>query len=181
MKRIIIVLFVLLLLCGCQKQKQEEIVSEDEEETYLVSLPDKPSESDEIFLVRNGDLLHKELWDDFLKDYEEGNDCEIVYGAYTIEGDVIYYSLTFKDGTFELVSDNHRDQFGVPSFEHLNGKYLSYFEWVSKEEYSDGIHDANNYLAVLDDVAYKSQEEIYDQLKKDNTFIWLWAFQGKAK
>ena len=184
MNRIVSVIFVLLLvLCGCRKEEETSELPEarNAAESYLLSLPDKPSSDDLYFLVTNGGLVNEDLWEDFVDKCEQEKEAEITFGQYTIEGDLIYTLLSYDGDHFQATVDNSRDQFGKPQFFEYEGKHLNYFVWTTMEEYSDGVHPALNHVACLSDEVFDDAEELVSRLREgDPDVVLLWTDQTRA-
>ena len=182
-------LIVLFLLCGCTQAAEEEAEPEEEGtvESYLLSLPEKPSEEDGIFVCANDGLHYEEIWDEFLEKTENEEVCEVTVGRYTIEGDVIYELLVHDGERFILYTDNSRDQFGKSEGIGSESRSFLYdMAYVTNEKSGDQIRSYMNRFAFLSDEDLKDEEEVMAFLDehregKDDDMVTVWTIQYLMK
>lgn len=67
-------------------------------------------------------------WDEFLRNTEAGQKDSIVLVQFTVEGDPIYYYLSFEGDSYYLVTDNSRDAYKAADSDDYNETSLPYLK-----------------------------------------------------
>ena len=67
---------------------------------------------DFVVLGNDNQLLREELWEAFLDAAARGEDAQVTVVRATIEGDPIYYRLTYRDNRYNLFADYNHDRWG---------------------------------------------------------------------
>lgn len=140
MKRLLIMLVAsLFLLVSCTDKKRdpqpERLPSAEKTiEESLNSLPDHPTEEDDILICSLDGMINMQLWDTFRSSVDRNEPAQIVIANYTVEGDIIYTLVSYDGRIFHAYVDNSRDRFGVPDF--FSSDYARIYErtWTQKED-----------------------------------------------
>ncbi|MBQ1482503.1 MAG: DUF4362 domain-containing protein [Erysipelotrichaceae bacterium] len=173
MKKIIILFILLMSLSGCSKEELIEIVqdkipsSQEGYEELFSSLPDDPQTREDIFVITNGGLLHKEVWDSFYDHVSNGQNDQILIARYTIEGDVIYELLICENGGFALYSDNSRDAYASAPVQDVFGKYLYYYETQFSETADSSDRIFLRRFCFLSDTHFETEDEFEKALEEN--------------
>ena len=168
MKKAFLICLILLMAAGCQKEEETKRKPDAEipEVKELMTLPDHPSEEDEIFIVANGGVYNEDLWKEFLEKTKAGEESELIIACYTIEGDVIYELVEYDGTAYTMYYDNSRDSFGVFSEIVEKRKYIYDLDYLSEEEINDTVATFRNHSGFLSDTFYGNQEELRDAFEK---------------
>lgn len=167
MKKAFICFLILSLICGCdQKNKTETTDVEIPELQELMSLPDHPSEKDEIFIVANDGTRNERLWREFLEKTGKGEASDLIIACYTIEGDVIYEMIRYDGETYAIFYDNSRDRFGIFQERYEERKYIYDLDYLSEEEINDGLATFRHHYGFLSDTRYENETELQEAFTK---------------
>ena len=192
MKNIILTVFIVLLFLSACTGKDKQASAQDEQEMpsettvaqdgqdvafdpeeYLLSLPDDPLSDDNVMTVTFDGIVHKELWDTFYLNCEEGKEAEITICNYTIEGDPIYTWLSYDGNTFHAVTDTSRDHFGKAEMHHEEKKYVIVESYVTEEETNGGTKAFQHLQANMTDIEHHQD---YDVVYPRDDYYFLWGY-----
>ena len=124
MKRNILLIAVLLLsslLIACGKPEKIQTADSLDPSTAVSDtdgkLPDTFAEAREredfVVLGNDNQLLRGELWEAFLDAAARNEEARVIIARATVEGDPIYYHLTYRDNRYLLFPDYTHDRFGA--------------------------------------------------------------------
>ena len=168
MKKAFLICAIVLTVAGCRKEEEPRRKPDAEipEVKELMTLPDHPSEEDDIFIVANGGIYNENLWKEFLEKTGNGEESRLIIACYTIEGDVIYKLIEYDKTLYTMYCDNSRDSFGVFSEIVDTGKYIYDLDYLSEEEIDGTVATFRNHYGFLSDTFYENREELRDAFEK---------------
>ena len=200
MKHILMTAFTALLFLSACAGKDTQASVQDEPETppettitendqdaafdpeeYLLSLPDNPLSDDRIMTITFEGIVHKELWDTFYQNSEEGKEADITVCSYTIEGDPVYTWLSYDGIVFHAVTDNSRDHFGIPEMYHTERQYLIVDSFTTEEEINGGIKTFQHLRAYMTDDENRKENsgataEGFVYPEDDDYYLWGYSW-----
>ena len=183
MKKFTAIMLGLLMIIGLaactQKQPEPEsqdesgIMSEQVVRAFLEALPDDPMEDGGIgFVVNTADgVVHEDLWDAFKAEAAAGTPSQVMLGGYNMQGEGIYYCLTFDGDKYILYIDNSRDSGfgGEDTWRVYTAKNLFDIEWDLEEE--DGMfHYRSAFISDIE--GDRNDPEVRFNFDHDQFAVW---------
>ena len=150
MKRNILFIAVLLLsslLIACGKPERIQTADSLDPSTAVSDtddeLPDTFTEAREredfVVLGNDNQLLRGELWEAFLDAAARNEEALVIIARATVEGDPIYYHLTYRDNRYLLFPDYTHDRFGAELAKQAEEKEYTTLERLETDRSVDYI------------------------------------------
>lgn len=98
---------------GHDHAEEQQETALDETSEYLQSLPSLITVEDAVaegfFAINDGVSSNQEAWDAFVAAATNGEEAEVVVCQYTMKGGVVLDHLSYKDGSYVVITDTTRD------------------------------------------------------------------------
>lgn len=131
---IILVCSCILFACSAPTDSTDKNTKTTSQETIR---QEEPYDFGTVEVSNLNEKVDYTAFQNFIKDKETKAPCSVKITNYTIEGDPIYSTVTYKDGIYTLVYDTSKDKFGSQEIYTREFSYLYSIKGTDMMEHYD--------------------------------------------